>query len=72
MRFHNGEKFDAQSVKINWQEYKKLENPRPFRFRGYVIPDEAEFEIIDENTVRFTLPEADGLALVKFLLFLMH
>jgi peptide/nickel transport system substrate-binding protein len=69
VRFHNGEKFDAESVKVNWQEYSKLENPRPYRFKGYVIPDEAKFEIIDQYTVRFTLPEADGLALVKFLLF---
>jgi peptide/nickel transport system substrate-binding protein len=30
------------------------------------IPDETKFEIIDEYTVRFTLPEPDGLSLVKF------
>jgi peptide/nickel transport system substrate-binding protein len=67
--FHNGEKFNAESVKINWQEYRKMENPRPYRFKGYVIPDNAIFEIVDEHTVRFTLPGSDSLALAKFMLF---
>jgi ABC-type transport system substrate-binding protein len=26
--FHNGEKFDAEAVKINWEEYRKMERPR--------------------------------------------
>jgi len=68
--FHNGEKFDAEAVRVNWEEYRRMENPRPLRHRGYVIPDETVFEIIDEYRVRFTLPEPDGMAFVKFQWFL--
>jgi len=67
VKFHNGEKFNAEAVSINWEQYKKMESPRPFRFT--VLPDETKLLIVDENTVRFTLPEPDGLALVKFLMF---
>ena len=48
--FQNGEKFDANAVKINWEEYRKLDSPRVGSF--YVIPDETIFQIIDEYTVR--------------------
>ena len=64
--FHNGEKFNAGAVKINWEAYKALDLPG----WGFVtIPDETEFEIVDEYTVRFTFPEPDGIALVKFVHF---
>jgi ABC-type transport system substrate-binding protein len=37
------------------------------RHPGFLaIPEETVFEIVDEYTVRFTFPEPDGLALVKF------
>jgi peptide/nickel transport system substrate-binding protein len=62
--FHNGEKFDAEAVRVNWEEYKRMETPKPVRFIN--LPDETQFEIIDDYTVRFTLPQPDGLALVKF------
>jgi len=68
VRFHNGEKFNAKSVKINWEHYKKLEDPRVQAITN--LSDETEFEVIDEYTVRFTLPEPDGLALLKFRWFL--
>jgi peptide/nickel transport system substrate-binding protein len=67
VKFHNGEEFDAEVVQINWREYQKMTSPRPLRFT--VLPDEAVLETIDRYTVRFTLPEPDGLALVKFLWF---
>ncbi len=67
VRFHNGEKFNAESVRVNWQEYRKMENPRVVALT--MLPDETLFEIIDEYTVRFTFPEPDGLAFVKFLMF---
>jgi peptide/nickel transport system substrate-binding protein len=65
--FHNGEKFNANALRINWEEYRQMESPRPNRF--LVLPDETVFESIDEYTVRFTLPKPDGLAMVKFLHF---
>lgn len=64
--FHNGEKFNAEAVRINWEAYKALKSPSaPF----LVIPDETGFEILDEHTVRFAFSEPDGLALVKFGIF---
>jgi len=67
VRFHNGEKFDAGAVGANWEAYRSMETPRfdP----SFVIPDETVFEIINDYTVRFTFPEPDGLALVKFSVF---
>jgi len=66
--FHNGEKFDAEAVRINWKEDKRMKAPRPFRF--LVPPDETVFEIINDNMVRFSFPEPNGLALVQFEWFL--
>ena len=54
-------------MRVNWEEYRKMEKPRSFRF--LVIPDETTFEIISQYMVRFTLPEPDGLAFVKFAWF---
>ncbi|NIO10004.1 MAG: hypothetical protein GTO40_19165, partial [Deltaproteobacteria bacterium] len=66
VNFHNGEPFNAEVVRINWEAYKKLKTPwDPF----LTIPDETVFEIVSEYTVRFTFPEPDGLALVKFGMF---
>jgi len=63
VRFHNGEKFNAEAVRVNWEEYKRMEVPRPHRF--LVPSDQTLFEMIGEHTVRFTFPEPDGLAFVK-------
>ena len=62
--FHNGEEFNAEAVRTNWEEYRRLEIPRPFKFM--VLPDDSTFEIIDDYTVRFRFPEPIGLAYVKF------
>jgi peptide/nickel transport system substrate-binding protein len=67
--FHNGEKFNAETVKVNWEQYKGMENPRPHDFKGFVIPDETIFEIIDEYTVRFRFPGPEGLVFLKFFWF---
>jgi peptide/nickel transport system substrate-binding protein len=61
--FHNREEFNAEAVKVNLEMHKRMECPTTFRY--VVLPDETKFEIIDEYTVRLTLPEPDGLALVK-------
>jgi len=65
--FHNGKEFNAEAVKVNWEEYRKMKTPRPFRF--LVLPDETTFEIIDKYRVRFTFPEPIALPLVKFSTF---
>jgi len=67
VRFHNGERFNAEAVRVNWEEYKRMETPYILSF--LVLPDETVFEIIDEYAVRFTFPEPDGLAFVKFRVF---
>ena len=68
VRFHTGERFNAQAVRVNWEAYKRLETPRLFRF--LVLSDETIFEIIDDYKVQFTFPEPDGLAFVKFVMLL--
>ena len=65
--FHNGETFNAEAVKINWEAYKKLKYPTWQSM--FFIADGTVFEIVNEYTVRFTFPEPDGLAFVKFALF---
>ena len=64
VRFHNGQKFNAEAVRVNWEEYKKMEAPRPVQFG--VLPDETKLEMIDECTIRFTFPEPDGIVSFKF------
>ena len=64
--FHNGEKFNAEAVKINWEAYKALSVPYyPF----LTIANSTVFEIVDQYTVRFAFLEPDGLALSKFGMF---
>jgi peptide/nickel transport system substrate-binding protein len=62
--FHNGEAFNAEAVRINWEAYKSMETPRVITFT--MLPDETVFQKIDDYTVRFKFPAPDGLALVKF------
>jgi peptide/nickel transport system substrate-binding protein len=62
--FHNGEKFDAEVVRINWEEYRKMEQPRICRF--VMLPDDTKLEILEEYAVRFILPDPDGIVFHKF------
>jgi peptide/nickel transport system substrate-binding protein len=67
--FHNGEKFNAEAVRINWEAYKKMKSPRPI---SIIAPsDKTELKIVDEYTVQFTFPEPDGLAFIKFQFFFL-
>jgi peptide/nickel transport system substrate-binding protein len=62
--FHNGEAFEAEIVKLNWDEQKRLE--QPFRGGHYMnFKPESRLEIIDPYTVRFVFPEPDGGAIAK-------
>jgi peptide/nickel transport system substrate-binding protein len=64
VRFHNGETFNAEAVRVNWESYRSMENPRAHSFT--TLPDATLLQKSDDYTVRFTLPEPDGLAFVKF------
>jgi ABC-type transport system substrate-binding protein len=62
--FHNGEIFDAEIVKLNWEENTRLKQPfRPGQFMNF--QPGSRLEILDPYTVRFIFPEPDGAALTK-------
>ena len=69
VRFHNGEVFDAEIVKLNWEENTRLQ--QPFRTGTFLnFKPGARLDILDPYTVRLVFPEPDGGALAK--LILMH
>jgi len=64
VKFHNGEVFDAEIVKLNWDENVRLEQPF---MAGQMLNFKpgSRLEIVDPYTVRFLFPEPDGAALYK-------
>ena len=69
VRFHNGEVFDAEIVKLNWEENTRLREPH-VGGTWMSIKAGSRIEIIDPYTVRFVFSEPDGMALGK--LYWMH
>jgi ABC-type transport system substrate-binding protein len=69
VKFHNGEIFDADIVKLNWDEQSRLQQPHTI---GAALNFKAgsRLQIIDPYTVRFVFPEPDGGALAK--ISIMH
>ena len=67
--FHNGEVFNAEIVKLNWDENTRLRQPHQGGEYLNFKPG-SRVEIIDPYTVRFRFPEPDGGALAK--LTVMH
>jgi ABC-type transport system substrate-binding protein len=62
--FHNGEVFDAEIVKLNWEENTRLRQPhRPGAYLNF--KPGSKLEIIEPYTVRFVFPEPDGGAWAK-------
>lgn len=69
VKFQNGEKFDAEIVKLNWEENTRHKQPHlPGTYLNF--KPGSRLEIVDGDTVRFSFPEPDGAALVK--ISLMH
>ena len=62
--FHNGEVFDAEIVKLNWEENTRLGQPHISGAFMNFTPG-SRLEILDVQTVRFIFPEPDGAALAK-------
>ena len=62
--FHNGERFDAAMVTLNWDENIRLQQPY---LAGQFLNFKpgTKLEIIDPYTVRFLFPVPDGTALLK-------
>jgi ABC-type transport system substrate-binding protein len=67
--FHNGEVFDADIVKLNWEENTRLQQPHRSGPYWNFKPG-SRLEIIDPHTIRFVFPEPDGGAMAR--LALMH
>jgi peptide/nickel transport system substrate-binding protein len=62
--FHNGEVFDAEIVKLNWEENTRLRQPH--RSGTYMnFKPGSRLEIVTPQIVRFIFPEPDGGALEK-------
>jgi ABC-type transport system substrate-binding protein len=62
--FQNGEKFDAEIVKLNWEENTRSVQPHlPGTFMNFKRG--SKLEIVDRETIRFRFPEPDGTAFVK-------
>jgi ABC-type transport system substrate-binding protein len=64
VRFHNGEVFDAEIVKLNWEENFRLRQPHIIGEFMNFKPG-SRLEIVTPQIVRFIFPEPDGGALEK-------
>lgn len=65
VKFQDGEAFTAQVFRRSFDEVQRWENPHPPG--AFLNFDKAtKLDVIDDHTVRFTFPKADGAAMMKF------
>ncbi len=64
VKFHNGEVFDAEIVKLNWEENIRLRQPHIAGAFMNFKPG-LHLDIIDPYTVRFRFSEPDGGVMLK-------
>jgi ABC-type transport system substrate-binding protein len=69
VKFHNGEAFDADIVRLNWEENFRARQPHGVGPYMNFKPG-SRVEVVDRLTVRFVFPEPDGAAIAK--LQVMH
>jgi peptide/nickel transport system substrate-binding protein len=67
--FHNGEVFDAEIVKLNWEENTRLQQPHVLGTILNFKPG-VRLEVLDPYRIQLSFPEPDGAALAK--LSIMH
>ena len=64
VRFHNGEIFDAEIVKLNIEQSEHLRHV--FHLGNFLSFDSGtRIEIVDRYTVRILMPKPDGAALAR-------
>ena len=61
--FQNGEVFDAEVVKLNWDENMRLHQPHAVEYLTFKAG--STLEIVDPSTVLFRFPDPDGVALER-------
>ena len=66
VRFHNGEVFDAEIVKLNFEENTRLKQPHAIgEFLSF--KPVSRLVVVDPETIRLSFPEPDAAALAKLI-----
>jgi ABC-type transport system substrate-binding protein len=64
VKFQNGEPFDAEAVRLNFEESKQIRSH--FHLGTFLnFKPGSRADIVDSHTVRFVFPEPDGAALAR-------
>jgi ABC-type transport system substrate-binding protein len=66
VKFQNGEAFDAEIVKLNWEETLRQRQPHATGIHMNFKPG-SRLQIVNPYAVRFAFSEPDGAALVKLM-----